>query len=847
MRAQVRTPKLELRKKSEGRTSDLPLRDSFGRRVSGFGFPGLILVLLLGSLEVARATSPGLSIVTPRGGQRGTEMDATFQGARLGDAQEILFYEPGITTVSMNTSNAAELKVRLKIDAGARLGQHVVRVRTAGGISEARTFSVGQYPVVQEKEPNNDFAAPQAIALNSTVHGVANNEDIDYYLIGAKKGQRITAEVEAMRLGSALVDCYVAVLDTNRFELAACDDSAFALQDPVASVIAPADANYIIAVRESSYAGNDGSRYCLHVGEAPRPLMVYPAGGKAGDELEVKFLGDVRGEITQKIKLPETPGREFEYYVTQEGQSTPSPNKFRVVSFGNVLEIEPNNTAGEATNTTAELPMAFNGVIEKPGDVDFFRFKGKAGVAFEVRCIARGIRSPLDPVLALHKADGSQIADNDDSGGPDSAINWSVPADGEYLVSVRDHLGKGGPAYVYRVEFGPVAPSLTLSIPEYARNSQERNTVPVPRSNRFATLIRVARANVSGDVVLSAPELPPGMTMACDPIAGSVNEVPVVFEAATNAVLGARLVRLAAQHAEKKEITGGFNQNLELIYGEPNNTIYYKTAVDRMAVAVTEEVPFKINVIEPKVPLVQGGSMNLKIVAERKDGFKAPIKLSMLWNPPGVGSQNEVVIAEGQTEALYPVNASGEAATRTWKIAVLANSDAGKGQVWTSAQLAKLTVAPPFLSMQIPMAAGEQGSSVDVLCKIQQLQPFEGEAQVHLNGLPPKVQLAKNPLSITKTNQDIIFSATLASDAPVGQHKSLFCQVIATKDGEPIVHNVGGGGVLRIDAPPPPKTNAPAAAPIVAQAAPAPPAAKPARPMSRLEKLRAEARERAKK
>jgi hypothetical protein len=807
----------------------------------------LAAMLLFSAVQLACAASPSLSLITPRGAQRGTELDATFHGARLDDAEEIIFYEPGITTVSMNTSNAAELKVRLKIDSGARLGQHVVRVRTAGGISEARTLSVGQYPVVAEKEPNNDFAAPQKIALNTTVHGVANNEDIDYFVIEAKKGQRITAEVEAMRLGSALVDCYVAILDTNRFELAACDDSAFALQDPVASVIAPADASYIVAVRESSYAGNENSRYCLHLGEAPRPLIVYPAGGKVGDEIEVKFLGDVRGEIIEKIKLPDTPTREFDYYLTQDGQTVPSPNKLRVVSFGNVLEAEPNNTVTEATNVTGELPLAFNGIIEKAGDVDFFRFKAKAGQKFDVRCVARGIRSPLDPVLALHNAEGGQIADNDDSSGPDSRINWSVPSDGEYLVSVRDHLGKGGTGYVYRVEFGPVTPRLTLSIPEFARNSQERNTVPVPRSNRFATLIRVARANFSGDVALNAAELPSGLKMVCDPIIGSVNETPVVFEAASDAALGARLVGLTGQHVEKKEITGGFNQTLELIYGEPNNTIYYKTPVNRMVVAVTEEVPFKISVVEPKVPLVQGGSMNLKIVAERKDGFKAPIKLSMLWNPPGVGSQNEVVIGEGQTEAAYPVNASGDAATRTWKVAILANSDAGKGQVWTSSQLASLTVASPFVSMQIPMAASEQGKPVDIVCKIEQLQAFESEAEVHLSGLPPKVQVAKNPLTITKTNQEVIFGAILASDAPVGQHKSLFCQVIIKKDGEPIVHNVGGGGVLRIDAPPPPKANSPA--PTVAQAAPAPEAAKaaPPKPMSRLEKLRAEARERAKR
>ena len=791
------------------------------------------------------AASPSLSIITPRSIRRGTEAEAVFHGARLGDAQEILFYEPGVSVASMDGANPAQLKVKLKLDPTARLGTHVVRVRTAGGISEAATLSVGQYPVVDEKEPNNDFAAPQKVALNTSVHGVAGNEDIDYFLVEAKKGQRITAEVEAMRLGSALVDCYVAILDMKRFELAVCDDSALALQDPVASVLAPADGTYVIAVRESSYAGGDASRYCLHLGEAPRPLMPYPAGGKAGEEIEVKFLGDIRGPATQKIRLPEKIG-DFDYYFIHDGHSAPSPNKLRVIPFGNVLEAEPNNAAAEATKTDADLPLAFNGIIEKAADIDFFRFKAKAGQTFDVRCVARGVRSPLDSVLTIHKGDGAQLADNDDAGGPDSQVRWAAPADGEFLVAVRDHLGKGGPDYVYRVEFKPVAPSLSLAIPEFARNSQERNTVSVPRGNRFATLIRVARTDFAGDVTVAAPELPAGMTMACDTIAGNVNEVVAVFEATADAPVAAKLVPLAGQNVQNKAITGGFAQTLDLIYGPPNATVYYRSSVDRMAVAVTEEVPFKISIVEPKVPLVQSGSLNLKVVAVRKEGFKAPITLRMLWNPPGVGSQNEVVIPEGQTEALYPVNANGDAAVRAWKIAILAVSDAGKGSVWTSSQLATLNVAPPFLTMQIPMAAAEQGKPAAVLCKLQQLQPFDGEAQVQLHGLPPKVTIEKNPLPITKASQDLTFNAQLAGDAPVGQHKSLFCQVTVLKDGEPIVHNLGGGGVLRIDEPPAPKPNAPAppappAAPV-AQAAPAP-AATPPKPLSRLEKLRLEASE----
>ena len=45
----------------------------------------------------------------------------------------------------------------------------------------------------------------------------------------------------------------------------------------------------------------------------------------------------------------------------------------------NVLEKEPNDDIATATAYDGELPVAFNGIIEKEGDVDFFKFKAKKG------------------------------------------------------------------------------------------------------------------------------------------------------------------------------------------------------------------------------------------------------------------------------------------------------------------------------------------------------------------------------------------------------------------------------------------------------------------------------------
>src|SRR5581483_1792467 len=129
------------------------------------------------------------------------------------------------------------------------------------------------------------------------------------------------------------------------------------------------------------------------------------------------------------------------------------------------------------------------------------------------------------------------------------------------------------------------------------------------------------------------------------------------------------------------KISGGFEQGVFLV-AVPNQGVYCKHDYYRAAVAVTQEVPFKINIIEPKVPLVQNGSMNLRIVAERKPGYNDAITVYPLFNPPNVGSAASAVIAAGQTETVLPMNANASAQVRKWKTAVIASANVGNGPVW---------------------------------------------------------------------------------------------------------------------------------------------------------------------
>jgi hypothetical protein len=320
--------------------------------------------------------------------------------------------------------------------------------------------------------------------------------------------------------------------------------------------------------------------------------------------------------------------------------------------------------------------------------------------------------------------------------------------------------------------------------------------------------------------------------------------VPVVFEAAPEAPLAGTLADISGRPLDTKiAVTGEFTQNTELVVANPGQSIYWALKTSKAAVAVTEAAPFKLQLIEPKVPLVNDGTMQLKIVAQRQKDFKAPITVQMLYNPPGVGSASSATIAEGQNETYLTINANAGAAARKYRIAVIGQAPVVNGPLWVSSQLATLEVAPPLLVFTMQRAAAEQGQNTAIPIKIQHATPFEGKAKVKLIGLPPKVEAPE--LEITKETTELEIPLTLDKASPVGQHRNLFCQVIVMQNGEPIVHSTGKSE-LRIDAPLPAKvavtpTPAKPTTPTATQPTTAPP-----KRLSRLEQLRLEQQEREK-
>lgn len=761
----------------------------------------LSLTLLAASALTAGAVAPSLQSTSPNGVQRGTEVELKFNGARLTDAEEIFLYEPGVKVLELKEVKESFVLARVKIDADCPLGEHKVRIRTKTGVSDFRTFTVGAYAQVDETEPNTTLDKAQKVAMNSTVLGTVSNEDVDYYRVEAKKGDPIAVEVEGIRLGRTFFDPYVAILDKNGKVLAKADDTALLIQDSFATIVAPADGEYVIEVRETSYGGG-GNPYRVHIGNFPRPSAVFPPGGKAGESLEVKFLGDAAGDFNQTFSLPQPNRFKYGVFAERKGLTAPSFNLVRISPFANVIEKEPNDDVKAATVAAGDLPLAFNGIIGKKGDVDWFRFKARKGETFDINVYARRIRSQLDTVLHICDADGKSLGNNDDSGGADSKLRFTFPGDGEFTIKITDHLGYGGPECTYRVEFTPVVPEVSTFIADTARyDAQTRKSIVVARGNRFASLQSVRRTDLpsdSSDLEFAMEDFPSGISMQAVTVPRDQTTWPVVFEARADAPIAGKLANLAVRTTAeaKTPAKGGIWQNYDLVQ-DGNNGVYYQTWTDKIAVAVVDELPFKISLEPVKAPLVQSGSLDVKILVERKEGFDEPIRVINLYNPPGTGSTPEITIPKGEKSAVYSLNANGNATTKVWKIAFLGSATVSGGTAYASTQLADLEVAPAFVNGKLTQTNAVVGTPVKFVCTLDQKTPFEGRAEVMLTGLPAGVTAGSK--SITKDDKEIVFDVNVATNAIKGMHRTVFVAMNMKFNGQQIGQSFASGGSLRID------------------------------------------------
>lgn len=167
----------------------------------------------------------------------------------------------------------------------------------------------------------------------------------------------------------------------------------------------------------------------------------------------VEKNGELAERVVYRITVPaETPvGIAAVRIATGGGASSLRP--MLVDDLPSAAESGDNHEPAKAQAVAA--PIAVDGTCDSLQS-DYFRLSLKAGQAISVEVVAQRIGSALDAMLRLTDAAGKEVAFSDDEPGlgADGRFRFTCPADGDYVVELRDTRHQGGGGHFYRLRIG---------------------------------------------------------------------------------------------------------------------------------------------------------------------------------------------------------------------------------------------------------------------------------------------------------------------------------------------------------------------------------------------------------
>jgi hypothetical protein len=490
--------------------------------------PALGFLLLLPPLTaVAQTGYPMLMSLKPVAVQAGQTAEVEFNSrySMLG-TYRVLVSGEGVTGEAVppevkegEKPSITKLKVKIAVATDALPGVRDVRLATPQGASTIGQLVVVRDPVMYESGDNNSREKANELTLPATACGVIEkNEDVDFFRFTAEAGTELSFHCRCARLQDRIhdlqnhADPMITIRNAMGGTVAASDNHFFG--DPFLAVKFDRAGEYFLEIRDVRYQGNAYWEYAVEIASRPFVSNVYPLGVARGQETPVELIGTQlpqpeTASLTLSGDLPEGPA----WSRLKLGEDFSNPAPVYVTSLPVVLETTDENNAPDA-GQTVPLPAGINGRISAESDVDCFRFEAKKGDRFSFEVRARRYQSSIDPYIRVLNAEGKQLSENDDlrdfkRGFADSRIeNWSAPADGTYVLEIRDMHLRGGDSFVYFIEATRAEPHFTL----YADTDK---TLLTPGTNGVVFVQLERKNGFTGEVQLHIDGLPPGVEAVC--------------------------------------------------------------------------------------------------------------------------------------------------------------------------------------------------------------------------------------------------------------------------------------------------------------------------------------------
>src|SRR5262249_33055189 len=155
-------------------------------------------------------------------------------------------------------SSASRVQLDLTLAADVAPGIYYLRVANRKGISNPVAIAI-------EALPQTPFT-PQIPQLPVVLEGVVTDSASARTTFTGKKGQRLVAEVEARRLGSAL-DPLLTLYDGRRVQVAWSQGLARLAGDARLEATLPADGTYALELHDALYRAGNAGFFRLKIGD----------------------------------------------------------------------------------------------------------------------------------------------------------------------------------------------------------------------------------------------------------------------------------------------------------------------------------------------------------------------------------------------------------------------------------------------------------------------------------------------------------------------------------------------------------------------------------------------------
>ena len=469
-------------------------------------------------------------------------------------------------------------------------GDRDVWAASPGGTMAPARLTVGTWPTHTEVEPNATVAQAQEVVLPTVVCGrIEPGTDVDWYRVQLQAGDGLTLSCRSTTLGGTLQPTII-VVDPSGREVA--HDSLLQLE-PAVHVEAKESGIYAICVQDRSYRTTPAPFYQLSLTTGPWIVGAYPPTVEKGTYHVIQLYGyrlpsgealagdgSLQRQTAERTMPNSIPTVGQGWMLTRslfidalEFQFSPEAGgvaRFEVLN--RAVQDSPAETSGgdSKSATLRELPFDVVNQFASPREVvHWYRFRAQAGRTYSLEAVAERIDRTCDLELIVHDGAGKILESIGNYTTPkdlateltmdsrDPIGTWKAPADGEYLLAVRDLLGTAMPTVerAYRLSVGLRPEEVRVVVQLDAGGAANGWTVKAGGTLNLS-LVALRRGGHEAPIEVRAEALPPGVTIAPVTIAAKQATGVLKISADKSAAAWIGAIRLtAATQADGKPTT----------------------------------------------------------------------------------------------------------------------------------------------------------------------------------------------------------------------------------------------------------------------------------------------------